>query len=476
MKFAICFSGSIRDFDTCFPSIKRYVLDNLNADIFLHLWKMPDVSQLSCNNFKWRNDACSEEYVINCLKPIKYVIDSYNDDWEKLIIKESGIDVSKLSNEKSRNYGINACGMYYKIYQSFKLLEEYCQETGTKYDIIIRARLDFIWQDHLHVEDFANATDKDIFLIRDKYASNTGLVTNDKFFAGTYNVMKNMCYLFNHISTYQKKGHWVEGQTLNQCHIKQYDLHPKWIGHAYTYYKCMNRHSIKKNNKHIIINNEITYADLWYELAYFLLYRNYQVHFINESTSDDQNNQTKLDILKAFPNFEVHEDLPKLTEIICLIGRAGKPELIETSDCNKKMNQILINPHLAQSMQQVDTNSNSTIIQINNNIKTLELVDFVYSIILVKHFGHKFNFTDKYLVENIAIGEDVIFQYLDHGYYQSTILSYDSSNKKYKLVVGKNNIKTSRKYLKIVNLMKYILVNNPEIMPVNFLSNDSSIF
>ena len=54
MKIAICFSGAIRDFNTCIPSIQKYLLNNLNADIFLHLWKFSNDNSLNIN-FKWRD-------------------------------------------------------------------------------------------------------------------------------------------------------------------------------------------------------------------------------------------------------------------------------------------------------------------------------------------------------------------------------------------------------------------------------------
>src|SRR5207253_2105350 len=95
MKTAILFSGSIRDFETCIPSIKRFLLDNLNADIFLHLWKMPDMTKMDTSvKFKWRTDSCTEQYVVDVLKPKRYVVDTYSNEWESTILKASGIDMS----------------------------------------------------------------------------------------------------------------------------------------------------------------------------------------------------------------------------------------------------------------------------------------------------------------------------------------------------------------------------------------------
>lgn len=443
MKVAICFSGSIRDFPTCYPSMKRYFMDELNADIFLHLWKMNDISQLETDvDFKWRNDACTEDYVIQCLKPVRYVVDSYSNEWEQRILNESKIDLDQLKDEKTKNYGINACGMYYKIYQSYLLMENYCLETGTQYDLVIRARLDFIWEDHIHLSDFNNLGDQNIFLIRDRYATHSKLATNDKFFAGSMLSMKQMCSLFDHIHHYQEMGFMVEGQTLHEKHIKASNLQVKWIGHEHTYYKCMPRHAtnLKNINDHILIVNEsVELSDFWYELSYYLLSKNFCVSYANSDPKHD---------LSPFLNFNCSSNY--------------------THTINASFNGE------TKTYTFIINNGTNTKIEINDQIHDYELVDFIYSILTNRTFGGDYCFTNKKVIYDVKINDNVWYQYLDRGYYSANVMNYQPK-KRYTLKFGTLQSISSRYDFKIANLVNYIDPNHPHLMPTNLLKHSKQI-
>ena len=444
MKVAICFSGSIRDFVTCLPSLQRYVLNNINPDIFLHLWNMNDVSSLGSEvHFKWKNDSCNQNYVLEKLKPVSYVIDQYSDEWEKKIIMESGVDISKFKDDKLKNYGINACGMYYKIKECFQLVEDYSSKNNIYYDIVIRARLDFIWDDNIKITDFEGANDQTIFLIKDRYATHSKLQTNDKFFAGNFTVMKKMCNIFKNIEKYQNMGFMVEGQTLNELHIKQLNFKVKWIGHQYTYFKCMPRHIIKNNGKCIIIDNDLEYDIYWYELAYQLLYQGYQIIYQNDIDI------LNINILKNFPNFKIENK--NFGKLLCYLSRSVN----ENIECP----QIILNGQ---------KNNKSNITYINfENIENIVLVDFIISIIITSKYGGDYFFNNKKII-NPYLGENVIYRYLDHGYYQSVIMNFNPKTQKYLLTVGNDNRQDYRETFKIIDLVKYFDPKNSNIIPSNY--------
>ena len=83
MKIAICFSGAIRSFKYCYPSIYKYLIEPLNADIFLHAWSITEIDNTQEVKYKFSKDCCTNDYVIEKLCPKKYVIDEYNSSWEK---------------------------------------------------------------------------------------------------------------------------------------------------------------------------------------------------------------------------------------------------------------------------------------------------------------------------------------------------------------------------------------------------------
>lgn len=450
MKVAICFSGSIRDFKTCYPSLKRYFLDNINGDIFLHLWKMEDMTTCDAKTtFKWRSDSCNEEYVINNLNPVSYVVDKYSDIWEKKIIDESNIDLKKLTDEKSRNYGINACGMYYKIHECFKLVEKYCVEKRIKYDLIIRARLDFIWEDYIYLSNFNNINDNTIFLIKDRYATHAKLATNDKYFAGSYGVMKKMCNLFNHIKYYQDMCFQIEGQTLLENHIKMLNLKVHWIGHEHTYYKCMGRHVITNNKKFIIFDNTAKMENLYFELAYFLLYHNYNVIYLNNSPKEQ--------LLKVFPNFCIDKNFPILK---------AQHFIHETYKKEIKIRQLIINIFNNLPEPRHSALKNCVKIVATNNISIEELSDFIISIIFTNTKNQIYHFKNGFILTNIDIGEQILFKYIDRGWYKGTIVCHYDKNNTYDITFDKFKVNTMRSYFKVINLPKYVDGSN-ELIPTN---------
>jgi len=153
MKIAICFSGAIRSFETCFPSIYRNLIQPTKADVFVRLLTYNttyDMNKLE-TNMKIQKDECDIGYVLDKLKPVSYIIEEFTPDIEKNFI--DGCDGYKLINqiqnkpeiEKHKGYLVNAMGMYYGIKKSNDLRKKYEQENGIKYDVVIRARLDFKW-------------------------------------------------------------------------------------------------------------------------------------------------------------------------------------------------------------------------------------------------------------------------------------------------------------------------------------------
>lgn len=451
MKIAICFSGSIRDFPTCLPSLKRYVLNNLNADIYLHLWEMNDISELDTDvRFKWREDACESTYVIEKLKPISYVINKYTKFWEEKIIRKSGIDLSKLINEKLKSYAINACSMYYKIYKCFRLMEKHAIKNNIEYDIIIRARLDFIWEDSI-LPTFFDNTQNTIYLIKDRYATHSKIIANDKFFAGNFIDMKKMCHLFWKIREYQNNLQVLEGQTLNEYHIKTMGFSVTWIGNKYTYYKCMGRHRIKNNNKFILVGNNNHFDDIFYEFSYFMLYRGYNIVYLNEPKEICH----QLDILKLFQNFSFNK-VVEPNKLLCYIGSEDFPLV-----CKK-----IIITKMPYDNNNTHYESNITYITINSNIKKESIVDFLISIIITDQYEGIYQFDGEFPIKNIDTNDDVICRYLDHGYYHSKIVGHEK-NGNHLVKINNKIISLSRDNIKIINLIKYYQKINPSLLPTN---------
>ena len=452
MKVAICFSGAIRSFDDCVSSTLKYLINNFtNPDIFLHMWTFTNKNDIGSNedikyNFKWRKDNSSIEKIIEILKPKKYIIEEYTGQSENMIIEKSQIDMSKFDTKQKRNYGFNCCSMYWKILKSFELAEEYCIANGFEYDLVIRARLDFIWEDHIKLSDFTDLIGNKIFLIKDRYATCSKLVTNDKFFAGNFNSMKKMCCVFNNLKEYQDLEFMIEGQTINETHIKKLGFDVKWIGHAKTYYKFMERHKIIPTNTSINIrlsglfdstNNDIMFSN---EFVYRLLDCGYKISCSNIPMCNYNKISNRLVELEIPCDFEITNELVSDTNVTIIVER-------------KKISKIIKLVLSINLMQSIQTQCNYYI-----------LIDFIQS--LLSDFDNiqteQFNFIDLQQINQIKLTEIVRYKHMDHGYYLCEYTGFE--NNTHTIMFDKKKIKVSRDSFKIVNLYNYY---QDSILPIN---------
>lgn len=435
MKVAICFSGAIRNFDECISSTMKYFISNFdNPDVFLHMWTFNDNNLLNINyNFKWRKDNSSIDNILNILNPKKYVIEEYNNLSEELIIKKSMIDINLFDTDDKKNYGFNCCSMYWKILKSFELAEEYMKENNFEYDLIIRARLDFIWEDYIKQNDFNYLTDNNIYLIKDRYASCSKLNTNDKFFAGNYPTMKKMCNIFNCLKKYQDDEINIEGQTINEFHIKQCNLNVKWLGHSNTYYKFMDRHTISNNKIKLLVNLEKNFTvNINNELVYTLLNNGYYVssdkHMYKYNTCNK--------------NYIIKND-----DYNYIITNENEKIKIK-SKLNDEITLVFISDILIDKI----------------NFNYYYLTDFILSLIknFTKLIHSTFVFKKVEQINKINLNEFVIYKYSDRGYY---LCKYDGIENNYHTIIfNKNKIKVLRNTFKIINLISYY---KNGILPIN---------
>jgi len=323
MKIAICFSGAIRSFKSCYPSIYRSLIEPLNADVFMHLWTFgEDIAQHKnehryITHFKLQDDECSIDYVIDKIKPKKYTIDEYNYEWEKEIVSGcNGYDIIRYMDDHDTNYAVSSMGMYFKIFKANELKCQYEDENNFKYDIVIRCRLDFKWSDNFTIGDFSNITDNELLIIKDSYCTTAHWAGNDKFFAGTSTTMNKMCNLYNEIGHYHKNEICqIEGQNLNKYHIKKLNLQLKYLGDKDTYYKCTHKGRINTRQIKCFVHN--SYSFTGYYICDKLMDRGYIVH--GDGLVDTKvRNMNKLS-LQTFSSFEHIDEIQNIEQYKCVI-------------------------------------------------------------------------------------------------------------------------------------------------------------
>jgi len=206
MKVAVYFSGHLRTYEQTWDNWKKYVIDPLNADVFIATWPYrgewiskgipvkPDPNDLGTVQHESIIDVNS---VINLINPVKIeILDAGTFEEQTTgLLKEVCEWRDSSSNKEYWGYMPRShVSQYYTWKRVDDLRKAYEIETSTKYDIIIRARTDLLIEDfldpfHLQIEN--------LVLTQVRNDINEPLWINDIMFMGSSNVISNLCQLYD---------------------------------------------------------------------------------------------------------------------------------------------------------------------------------------------------------------------------------------------------------------------------------------
>ena len=442
MKIALCFSGGIRYLRSTLPSIFKYFINplkenNNEVDIFLNLTYINEMDNKIKNKFKMVRSEFLENELIDILKPKKYKIYEFNGEVQKNDMNVNGKNFYNYNwgSEKNENYGYSAFGMYSKIYQCDLLRQEYEKENNFKYDFVWRGRLDYIYLDYIKLEDLDNLSENKVYLIKDRYAHNTKLELNDKFFGAKSDMMSKLTNLYNELPYYldkfKKENIFFDGQFLINNKIKdlkkELDIEVKMIGHRNTYYKCQCRHKIPKKNKNILVN--LSKKQLNEDIIYKLLYLGFKVY----NLSDNSN-------IKLFEN---NRKINSLDEIKELNFKFIVSDKISNLKCSKN---IVIN----NDLQEKKINKNTVILKVFSKI---DVSDIIRGFI---EYGFSKNYYEIKKDSYDLILNDLVKYYIpDRGPKRGKITKILKLKKINKYEIDKNRYFFNE--IKILNYEKYIV-------------------
>jgi hypothetical protein len=190
MKIAMTISGQPRQYAAGFLECKKWFLDKYDIDVYLHSWvdkkfykyDFFDEGKLQ-NTYTADENTYSE--ILELYKPKGYLF-------------EKAINFDATDIKGSNNQRLNSqLGMWMSLKRAWDLLEE----SGIKYDYVIRTRFDLQFTDHV-VEScplISNITQLDpnqVNLFDYHNDNHRKLNVNDLFAIGGYDVMKVYHNLF----------------------------------------------------------------------------------------------------------------------------------------------------------------------------------------------------------------------------------------------------------------------------------------
>lgn len=210
LKIALCISGHLRTFESAYPSVKKYILDKLNCDVFIHTWDTLGHRHRSIDG------SLSHQLTNNLINKINTF---YNP--KKLIIeKNKHFAVSKIMiNQRVDNRDVvGVQSMYYKIQACNLLKKQYELQNNFTYDCVIRFRGDLLINNTLPIvgnQDFN-------YLYLPTIGHFAGL--NDQIAFGNSKIMDDYSDLFSNINKYLEDGCIMNPEKLLDWHINKMQI------------------------------------------------------------------------------------------------------------------------------------------------------------------------------------------------------------------------------------------------------------
>jgi len=227
IKVALCISGEMRTYKECFANLERYLIKELNPDIFIHTW---------AHRGGWIHktinvDRSLDSKNIKALyKPKAMVVEEFSDSFYDKIDNQEMPLVLKIL--KSRNYK-STLPLYYKLKKCNDLKSKYEDSNDIKYDIVIRIRPDYMLNEAIPSSVINSVLKEDlIFYEEPPYYRNIKI--NDVFALGNSSVMDEYANAFNYLNEYWKNPlnkiggtHFMLAEIILAEHVSQRNIGTK---------------------------------------------------------------------------------------------------------------------------------------------------------------------------------------------------------------------------------------------------------
>lgn len=218
MKVAICYSGMFRDFLECVENHKKFLIDNYDCDVYLHLWDVYGFGGVSKKYNSINDNKISKQdidKILSILTPKKYI-------FEQITSKEKELSeiADSISKHDFQPYTKNVLSMYYKIHQVGELMNQ----SNVNYDIVVRMRTDILFRDKI-LFNIPLQSDTVYSIKNWCWGDHT---MSDLFLFGNYKSMSYFHDMYNHLkSIWEKVGPYQSPEHLIYVHFKNGNIQIK---------------------------------------------------------------------------------------------------------------------------------------------------------------------------------------------------------------------------------------------------------
>lgn len=138
MRIAVLLYGHLRDFDNCASSLKKYLLDIYNCDVFIHTWDETEPS-----TFVWHKGRSKKRFVGNNI--IEKINNIYVPKQLSIEHQEKWTDEQIIESNYSKGFKFSTAGIHFMFYSMSKangLRKQFESNQGFNYDFVVVTRPD----------------------------------------------------------------------------------------------------------------------------------------------------------------------------------------------------------------------------------------------------------------------------------------------------------------------------------------------
>lgn len=205
MKICLILSGRLDTFEEMYSSLKEFIIDPLNPDIFFS--GHPNKKGLAyCDN-----------KIQELWNPKKYLLRDYTDE----VRKEVHTNDLRFQNKRSETTPHTWLSGIYNVYLSNSLKTQYEKEHEFRYDVCIKARTDLLWYDTPTEDELNVAKTQNNILIPTAWDFKhvTGEGVSDVTCLCNSESMNVYSSLIKHIDEYYDSGHIFHPESLLGHHV-----------------------------------------------------------------------------------------------------------------------------------------------------------------------------------------------------------------------------------------------------------------
>lgn len=224
MRVALLLPGQIREAKDSFPFIKTEIIDKYNPDIFISTWNPSgEINQSLQADTRDLVDSLTIDDLIKMYSPKHLMTDDFSSDGIKKFIDRAW-SYEEFGPQTGEINPVSVFLMWYKIKQSFSLMEEYEIRIGQKYDCVIKGRMDIKIHNSL---DLQHNLDK--INIPPGFDWKGGV--NDILAWGGREPMEHYCKMFDRLDEYILSDIYFHPETLLRHHIQnsEFDLSRPYV-------------------------------------------------------------------------------------------------------------------------------------------------------------------------------------------------------------------------------------------------------